>query len=371
MIKERLEHLKNIPLFKDITDKDFESIAQSMDEITIAANTIIFEAGDNGDCLYIIKKGNVNVFIKNQESNEKLVLSTLASGDYFGEMALITGEPRSATVETINDVTLLKLNKEGFDNLIKNNPSITLSLSHMLSKRLEIANIKRMETEKFYQNKMTPSGNLSKIPLVNILKFCEQNSLSGKLKLQRNSEKAEFDFDKGQLLSIKMNDLSEAEAMDALMEWDDGKFIIEPTIFTIDQSEIKEISVPTAELIKQYIKIILEKLVSLIGSDKIIKQVEEVQKRLNSFFPVLNSCEFHIGPEIKIKLPSSESEELTDKQILAIAVLLKSIYESCRPLVIGLSYLDLEKLSGEYHDKLKNISFFDYMKCAEELTSSL
>jgi CRP-like cAMP-binding protein len=368
MTEDRLGHLKNIPLFKDIADKDFESIAAGLEEVIVPLGKIIFESGDKGDCLYIIKKGNVSVYIKNPESNEKVVLSTLSSGDYFGEMALITGEPRSAAVEAVSEVSLFKLNKTGFDNLIKNNPSITLSLSHMLSKRLKVANIKRMESEKSYQNKITPSGNLSKVPLISILKFCEQNSLSGKLKLEKNDSKAEFNFDKGQLLSIKMDDLSEAEAMDKLMTWEDGKFIIEPSIFEINQSDVPEESGYTAEFIKAYIKITLEKLVDLIGSDKIIKQIEEVQKRLSSFFPVLNSCEFHISQEIKIKLPCSPTEELTDKEILAIAVLLQSIYNNCKQFVVGLSYLDLEKLSGQYHDKLKDISFFEYMRSAEELT---
>jgi CRP-like cAMP-binding protein len=367
MTKDKLEHLKNIPLFKDIADKDIESIAERLEEIVVPAGKIIFESGDKGDCFYIIKKGKVNVYINNTESNEKVILSTLWSGDYFGEMALITGEPRSAAVEAITEVSLFKIDKTGFDNLIKNNPSITLSLSHMLSKRLKVANIKRVETEKSYHNKITPSGNLAKIPLISILKFCEQNSLSGKLRLEQNNAKAEFNFDKGQLQGIKMDDLSEAEAMDKLMTWKDGKFIIEPTIFTINEANNQN---NTADSIKEFIKITLENLISLIGSDKVIKQIEEVKKRVSAFFPVLNSCDFQVSQDIKIKLPCSPTEELTDKQVLAIAILLQSIYTSCKQYVVGLSYLNLEKLSSKYYDRLKKISFFEYMRNAEELIGS-
>ena len=368
MIENILEHIKNIPLFDDLSDNDIESIAASFNEVSISSGKIIFEAGDKGDCLYIIEKGSVNVYITSSESKEKIVLSTLSKGDYFGEMALITGESRSAAVETVNDTILLKLDKKGFDKLIKNNPSISLSLSHMLSKRLNVANIKRIETEKFYQNKMTPSGDLSKISLVNVLKFCEQNSLSGKLKLENKNKKADFDFDKGQLQSIKMDDLSETDAMDTVLEWEEGKFIIEPSLFNIEESEITDRSISSCELIEKFIRKTLEQLISIVGSEEISNKIAQVIKRLSSFFPIINSCQIKIGADIDITLPCSKTEELNDKQILVIAVLIQSIYESCRHLVVGLNYMDLEQLSGKYSKKLKDISFFEYMRHAEEFT---
>ena len=368
MIENIQEHLKNIPLFKDLSDKYINSIAASFNEEHFQPGKIIFEAGDKGDCLYIIERGNVNVYISSLKSKEKIVLSTLSKGDYFGEMALITGEPRSAAVETVNDVVLLKLDKKGFDKLIKSNPAITLSLSHMLSKRLKTSNIKRIETEKFYQSKMTPSGDLSKISLVNVLKFCEQNSLSGKLKLENAGKKAVFDFDKGQLQTIKMDNLSETEAMDTLLEWKEGKFIIEPSLFNIEDSTISDGSISSSELVEKFIKITLEQLISIIGSDEISKMVEHAKKRLGTFFPILDTCQIKIGSEIDITLPCSKAEELNDKQILAIAVFLQSVYESCKQLVVGLTYLDLEQLSGKYSKKLKDISFFEYMRHAEEFT---
>ncbi len=150
-------------------------------------------------------------------------------------MSLITGEPRSASIETLTNVSLLRLDKEGFHRLITENPNVSLSLSHMLSQRLKQANIKRAETEKFYHAKISQSGSLKEISFYELLRFCEQNALTGRVKIEHEESVAEITFLKGNVQTVELGDLAEDQVMDKLMQWQDGTFIIEPSFFTHEE----------------------------------------------------------------------------------------------------------------------------------------
>jgi CRP/FNR family cyclic AMP-dependent transcriptional regulator len=369
MTKESIEFLKNITPFKELTDSSFQALAGNLETLTYKTGEIVFEAGDEGDSLFIIKKGRVQVFITATDTKEKIVLSTLSNGDYFGEMALITGEPRSAAVETLNDVSILRLDKKGFDKIIKDNPKISLSLSHMLSQRLKSANLKRVETEKFYHSIISPSGSLADYPFFEVLKFCEQNALTGKLKVNHEMNKAEISFLKGNVQAVTMDNLDETEAMDHIMQWKEGNFVIEPSLFSMEEQlsnsptdEKTPTNVP--ELLELFLATTFEKLISIIGSQKLDEIVIETTTKLRPFFSALDLCQFQILPKIHIKL--EPHDKWTDKSTLAIAVFLQSVLKNCRSSLIGFSFFDIEKMSGDQLTKLKKISFFDYMDHAKE-----
>jgi len=237
-----IEHLKNIPLFKSLSEDEFSSMHEKLEEIKFAKDTLVFEAGEIGDCIYIIVEGKVEVYIEIEVGGklEKVFLSNLENGDYFGEMSLITGEPRSASVITITDCELLRLSKSDFDQLIMNNTSITLSLTHMLSQRLKSTNIKMAKAESVFQSKINTKGKLADQPLIEVLKFCEQNSLTGLLKLNNNNKDAELEFLKGQLQEASYKDLSEDEVMDEILNWEKGTFEIEPKILSNESCTTRE-----------------------------------------------------------------------------------------------------------------------------------
>ncbi len=94
---------------------------------------IIFKEGDLGEEMYFIRKGKVKIS-KGEEANEK-VLAILKDGDFFGEMALIDGSPRSATATAIEDTDLLIIDKESFTAKINENPLIAYVME-VLTKRL-------------------------------------------------------------------------------------------------------------------------------------------------------------------------------------------------------------------------------------------
>jgi len=359
-------YLRNIALFKDLTDENFDQVLAYLTQVSFPSDKRIIEAGQEGDCLYIIEQGKVRVFITLPEREEKIVLSTLTRGDYFGEMALLTGEPRSANVETISRTELLKLDKAGFETLLNLNPAIVRLLSNMLSQRLKSANIMRAEAEKIYQSRVAPSGNLEEVPLIEILKFCEHNSLSGLVHLKSKNQKAELNFIKGQIQKIVYKDLPESEALDELMSWQKGQFVIEPAMFLIDENSYHAQNQPSdTYILELYLQDVLFRLVGIVGSQKLKEIVDDTWKRQSSFFPTLRSCKFIIANGVHIDL--SAIQEYNDKEILALAVFLKSVYEKCRSLVVGMTFLDLEEISSDKKGRLEELAFFEYMNQAQEL----
>jgi CRP-like cAMP-binding protein len=359
-------YLRNIALFKDLSDDNFDQILEYLTQVSFPSDKTIIEAGQDGDCLYVIEQGKVRVFITLPERDEKIVLSTLTRGDYFGEMALLTGEPRSANVETISRTELLRLDKTGFEKLINLNPVIVRSLSNMLSQRLKSANIMRAEAEKIYQSRIAPSGSLEDIPLIEILKFCEYNSLSGLLRLKHKNQSAELNFLKGQIQKINYKDLAESEALDELMSWQKGQFVIEPAMLLIDENSYHAQNQSSdTNVLEKYIHDVLFRLVGIVGSQTLKEIVEDTWKRQSGFFPTLQLCTFKIANRVQIDL--SPIQEYSDKEILALAVFVKSVYEKCRSLVVGMTFFDLEEISDIKKGRLEELAFFEYMNQAQEL----
>jgi CRP-like cAMP-binding protein len=402
MAKNDIDYLCSLPPFKNLNEELASSLAANLDTIEYPKDTVIFNAGDKGDSFYVIKKGTVSVFITAPDSEEKVILSNLHEGDYFGEMALLTGEPRSASVETASEVTLIRLEKKGFEQLLEKDPKISISISHMISQRLMQANLERAASEQFYRSKISPSGSLSDFPIMEVLRFCEENSLSGRLLLEHHDQTAEISFLKGNVQKINMENLMDAEAMDTLTQWEEGKFKIEPALFSlVDQSdESKEkLTNKSAEIVKEDVKTevntetdssidnknaedqspnkqipdlleeflisALTRLVDLVGSHQIKVITAEAQSKCKPFFPAFEGFVIQIVPEIKIDLKKLKNQ-WTEKETLGVAVFLETILKSCQSQVYGMSYLNLEEIAGENRGQLKEISFFDYMSHAEE-----
>jgi len=102
------------------------------------AGTVIFKEGEEGDQMFIIQGGRVKV--SRSIGGKEQLLAVLGKGDFFGEMALVTRERRTATVTTLEPVRLLAFNREGFLNMINKNPKIALSIIDKLCRRLAYAN---------------------------------------------------------------------------------------------------------------------------------------------------------------------------------------------------------------------------------------
>ncbi len=129
-------NLRRIPFFADLPDDLLAIIERQMKRRRFRKGDIIFREGAPGDSMYIIQSGQVEVISEGQGDEPDAVFAHLGPGSFFGEMALLLGERRSATVRVVLDAELWELHKSDLDFILKRHPAIALHLSRELSRRL-------------------------------------------------------------------------------------------------------------------------------------------------------------------------------------------------------------------------------------------
>jgi hypothetical protein len=127
---EKVLFLKSIDLFSQISGEDLAQIAQITDEMTAEEGDEIFKEGEPGDTLYFIVNGTVRV---HTDGNE---LARLSERQVFGEMALLDSEPRSAAIEALTDLTLLKIQRDDFNDILAEKSEVAQGIIKVLSRRL-------------------------------------------------------------------------------------------------------------------------------------------------------------------------------------------------------------------------------------------
>jgi len=128
--------LKEVPLFSSIPDSQIQKIAACFLTKTYKKDTLIFNQGDESDAMYIIRSGAV--LIHSDKGGETVIQIELRRGEFFGEMALLSDIPRSASASVSLDATIFCLKKRDFNNLLKENRHIGLFLSRLYARRLSI-----------------------------------------------------------------------------------------------------------------------------------------------------------------------------------------------------------------------------------------
>lgn len=122
--------LKRVPMFARTSDELLVEIATNLELVELAAQTSVFEKGDVGDSLYIVVRGRVRVF----DADE--TLEELGEHEIFGELALLDPAPRSASIMTMVDTQLFRLDAETFSQLMAGNIDIVRGVLHVLCERL-------------------------------------------------------------------------------------------------------------------------------------------------------------------------------------------------------------------------------------------
>ena len=132
--------LKGVDLFSALDDAQLDTIAQMAFEKSYRRGDIILmEDEDTNQSLFILAKGEVKVFLTAEDGKEA-ILASLKEGEFFGEMALLDGEPRSATVRAVEDSQLLTIRREEFLQCLKKQPDLALTLLGEMSRRLRKSN---------------------------------------------------------------------------------------------------------------------------------------------------------------------------------------------------------------------------------------
>jgi CRP/FNR family transcriptional regulator, cyclic AMP receptor protein len=133
------ELLRTVPIFSELTDDDIASLSRLAARRRIPKDTVVFFENEEGDFFFMILEGRIKVTILGDDGRE-VILSVLGAGDFFGEMALLDNEPRSATAIAIEETELLSLHRVDFQAVLTDNRSITVALIKSLTARLRRAN---------------------------------------------------------------------------------------------------------------------------------------------------------------------------------------------------------------------------------------
>ena len=148
------ESLKTIPIFSACSPEELSAIASSLESVELEAGGVIFREGDSGDDLYIVESGQVRIV--SDAETEKVTFAHLGPGEFFGEMALMTGSPRSAAAIATTDIRLQRLSKERFDAILREHAQVGVEITRILSERVKRGNVQRFQNEAFTFLTLTP-----------------------------------------------------------------------------------------------------------------------------------------------------------------------------------------------------------------------
>lgn len=132
------EQLAQFDLFKGLPESSLENLAKKLKSIRLEAGDVLFEKGDPGDSVFIVKSGNLKVISKDNEGTE-VVLNQVGAGAVIGEMSLLDSGPRSAGVVALTEATLLALSSDDFMGVLNSQPQMGLEISRSLIQRLRFA----------------------------------------------------------------------------------------------------------------------------------------------------------------------------------------------------------------------------------------
>jgi uncharacterized membrane protein len=130
-----LEALRSVPLFASLDDHAARELRSLLKINDVVGVTPLFHAGDSGDSMYLIESGRVRISVQDTSGHE-VTLVELARGDFFGEMALIDGKPRSADATVIEDARLAILSRDDFLEFVRANPDVALEMLSAVTHRL-------------------------------------------------------------------------------------------------------------------------------------------------------------------------------------------------------------------------------------------
>lgn len=132
---EMMDQLRQVDFLRELPDEELRLLLPGVTVLKFGAGEIIVREGDHGDSLYIIRSGVVEV-IAGAGDGRQVHIRDLQHPAFFGEMALMTGEPRTATIRARTDAELLELNREGFTELFKLHPETAAKIGEVIALRM-------------------------------------------------------------------------------------------------------------------------------------------------------------------------------------------------------------------------------------------
>jgi CRP/FNR family transcriptional regulator, cyclic AMP receptor protein len=134
LLVEKVLILKSLTIFRDTPENILADLAPLMQEEEYEKNTLLFKEGDTGDCMFIIRSGEVRIHKGNT------ILAVLREKEVFGELSLLDAETRSASATCQTDCILFRIDQEPFYELIESRPEVARGFIKILCQRLRAQN---------------------------------------------------------------------------------------------------------------------------------------------------------------------------------------------------------------------------------------
>jgi CRP/FNR family transcriptional regulator, cyclic AMP receptor protein len=134
-LTEDVEVLRNIPLFAKVTPAKLKLLAFTSERLEYPTGEVLFRQGDPGDAAYVILEGEAEIVVDTDHGPVKV--ATLGKNDIVGEIAILCGVPRTATVVAHGDLEILRVSKEGFFHLVTQFPQVGVEVMSALAAKLD------------------------------------------------------------------------------------------------------------------------------------------------------------------------------------------------------------------------------------------
>lgn len=143
--------LRSVDLLQALSDEEVNTLSSRLEVAIFTAGEALVRQADAGDSFLIISDGEVSVRVNNTE------VATLSDRDHFGEMSLLTGEPRSATVVAVRDTRVLVIDRECFETVLKGNPAVVEKMSEVLE-RIHAENLEKLKARGVADREAKPTS---------------------------------------------------------------------------------------------------------------------------------------------------------------------------------------------------------------------
>jgi len=127
--------LHKVPLLANLSDADREALAVAVGRRRYRRGDIIFQKDEPGHALFIVERGSVRIYVPSAQGND-LILAVMGAGDFFGDLSLLDGRPRSASASATADTTLLALERADFIAMITSRPAAAMAVLEAVARRL-------------------------------------------------------------------------------------------------------------------------------------------------------------------------------------------------------------------------------------------
>ena len=135
-----MEKLKQVPLFSTMDEQEILGVRQIMEQNSFAPGQVILREGEPGDDFHVILEGSVE-FLTQDASGGEVLLDEAGPGGFFGELSMLTGEPRSARVRAVGAVKTLALDRQEFTEFLLKHPHAAIDVLTVLGRRLHRSNL--------------------------------------------------------------------------------------------------------------------------------------------------------------------------------------------------------------------------------------